>query len=351
MLRIGLLSATVCAGIALLPVALSGQQVPVGALLSINVSPSAPTRSVGQQAILSANGIFTGGVRQLGGGGNMPRWSFILSPSMTVAVCAAPPASPSFGGQVIGIRDDGTFQETWSPLTPIVSASGTWTPANVHVDLKCVDQTISTITGVMDVAWTGTQYDGTFSFANSGVAELAGITWTSADQSVATVDQKGRVTAVAPGTTTITATYGRTCWPGEPQPAGGCRGTVAGTALMTVTPAACPPPAITSVSVSPGQLWPPNHKMVNMTVDPEVSSTCTQPVSCRIASITSSEPGNGLGDGDTAPDWNITGDLTAQLRAERAGDGGGRAYTIVTACSNSSGTAWHASVVTVPQYR
>lgn len=242
MLRIGLLSATVCAGVALLPVALSGQQVPVGALLSINVSPSAPTRSVGQQAILSANGIFTGGVRQLGGGGNMPRWSFILSPSMAVAVCATPPASPSFGGQVIGIRDDGTFQETWSPMTPIVSASGTWTPANVHVDLKCVDQSISTITGVMDVAWTGTQYDGTF-------------------------------------------------------------------------------------------------------------STCTQPVSCRISSITSSEPANGLGDGDTAPDWNITGDLTAQLRAERAGDGGGRAYTIVTACSNSAGTAWHASVVTVPQYR
>ena len=70
-----------------------------------------------------------------------------------------------------------------------------------------------------------------------------------------------------------------------------------------------------------------------------------------IESITSSEPVNGMGDGDTAPDWAVTGNLSAQLRAERSGDGDGRTYTIVTACTNSAGTARRASIVTVPHSR
>jgi hypothetical protein len=331
---------------------LSAQQPPpVGALLAVNVTPSAPTVSVGQQTFVKATGVFTGGTRQLGGGGNMPLWSFLVAPAMQAAVCAVPPATPSFFGQVIAIKNDGTFQETWSPLTPVIAVTGTWTPSTVHVDLACVDQNLSTMTGTMDVTWTGTQYDGTYSFANSGVAELAGLTWTSSNPGVALIDQRGRVVGVSPGTSVLRATYGRTCWPGEPQPPGGCRGSVAGTTVVTVTAAACPPPTINSQSVSPDILWPPNHKMANVTVTQSVSNSCSQPVSCHIESITSSEPANGMGDGDTAPDWEITGNLTAQLRAERSGEGDGRAYTIVTACTNSAGTARRASIVTVPHNR
>lgn len=330
---------------------LSAQQPPVGALLSVNVTPSSPTLSVGQQSLVTATGVFTGGTRQLGGGGNMPRWSFLWAPSMQAGVCATPPANPTFFGQVIAVKDDGTFTETWSVISPVIAVSGTWTPTNVHVDLSCVDPNISGITGTIDVTWTGTQYDGTYNFNPSGVAELAGLIWTSSDPSVAIVNQRGRVTAVSPGATNITATYGRTCWPGEPQPPGGCRGSVAGSTVVTVTPAACPPPTINGQSVSPEILWPPNHKMRSVQVTQSVSNSCSQPVNCHIESITSSEPVNGMGDGDTAPDWEITGNLTAQLRAERSGGGDGRTYTIVTACTNSAGTARRASIVTVPHNR
>jgi hypothetical protein len=337
--------------IAVAVVTLSAQQPPVGALLAVNVTPASPTISVGQQALVSATGVFTGGTRQLGGGGNMPRWSFLISPSMHAGVCANPPNGTIFFGQVISIRNDGTFQEVWSPVTPVIAASGTWTPSNVHVNLACVDPSVNPITGAMDVAWTGTQYDGTYTFGNSGVAELAGLTWTTADPSVAIVDQRGRVTGVAPGSALITATYGRTCWPGETQPPGGCRGSVSGSTLVTVTPAACPPPMITNQDVSPDMLWPPNHKMIDITVTQSVQNSCSQPASCRIVSITSSEPANGMGDGDTAPDWEITGNLTARLRAERSGGGEARTYTIVTECTNTAGTARRASIVTVPHNR
>ena len=46
-------------------------------------------------------------------------------------------------------------------------------------------------------------------------------------------------------------------------------------------------------------------------------------------SVTSNEPVNELGDGNTSPDWEITGDLTLNLRAERSGRGMGRVYSIM----------------------
>lgn len=72
-------------------------------------------------------------------------------------------------------------------------------------------------------------------------------------------------------------------------------------------------------------------------------------VSCQIASIASNEPINGLGDGDTAPDWSFTG-LVARLRAERGGGGGGRVYTVSVSCTDDEGNSSTAtSTVSVPQ--
>ena len=45
----------------------------------------------------------------------------------------------------------------------------------------------------------------------------------------------------------------------------------------------------------------------------------------------------GEGDGNTSPDWEITGDLTLDLRAERSGQGDGRVYTITIECTDASG--------------
>ena len=51
----------------------------------------------------------------------------------------------------------------------------------------------------------------------------------------------------------------------------------------------------------------------------------------------SNEPVNGAGDGNTAPDWVITGDLAVDLRAERAGPGNGRIYTIEVEVTDAAG--------------
>ena len=86
-------------------------------------------------------------------------------------------------------------------------------------------------------------------------------------------------------------------------------------------------PSLSNVSASPNTLWAPNHKMNAVAVSWVASDNCGTPV-CAISSVQSNEPVNGLGDGNTAPDWNITGASTLQLRSERAGVGSGRVYTI-----------------------
>jgi hypothetical protein len=109
------------------------------------------------------------------------------------------------------------------------------------------------------------------------------------------------------------------------------------------------PPTINSVSASHSVLWPPNHGMVNVTVTVDAEDICDPAPVCNIVDITSNEPIDGLGDGDTAPDWEITSDLTVNLRAERAGVGTARVYTIYIECTDASGNTAAATVeVTVP---
>ena len=62
------------------------------------------------------------------------------------------------------------------------------------------------------------------------------------------------------------------------------------------------------------------------------TTSCDPTPICRIVSVASNEPVNGAGDGNTAPDWEITGALTVNLRAERSGQGVGRLYTITVRC-------------------
>jgi hypothetical protein len=58
---------------------------------------------------------------------------------------------------------------------------------------------------------------------------------------------------------------------------------------------------------------------------------------CTVASVSSSEPVSGPGAGRTAPAWTVTGALSLNVRAERAGNGSGRVYTIAITCADRAG--------------
>jgi hypothetical protein len=108
-------------------------------------------------------------------------------------------------------------------------------------------------------------------------------------------------------------------------------------------------PEIASLTVSLPVLNSPNHQMRNMSVVATTAPSCDATRTCQIVGVTSNEPDNGLGDGDSSPDWIITGPLTLELRAERAGSGSGRIYTITVRCIDASGNGSTRTVtVTVP---
>jgi hypothetical protein len=101
-------------------------------------------------------------------------------------------------------------------------------------------------------------------------------------------------------------------------------------------------------------LWPPNHKMVDIVIEANASDESGLPVTLT-AQVKSNEPIDGLGDGDTAPDWaelqidQGTGTITLQLRAERSGSDNGRIYTItITATDDSSNSSTADVEIIVP---
>jgi uncharacterized repeat protein (TIGR01451 family) len=120
----------------------------------------------------------------------------------------------------------------------------------------------------------------------------------------------------------------------------------------TTTTASNPAPVITGAAADPSVLWPPNHKMVNVTVSYEVMDNCPLPPGSCTLTVTSNEPVDGEGDGHTSPDWIVLDDHHVLLRAERAGNGNGRIYTITITCTDSGGNSSSESVtVTVPHDR
>ena len=121
------------------------------------------------------------------------------------------------------------------------------------------------------------------------------------------------------------------------------------TGSFTVTVRDTTAPVITSLAASPAVLWPPNHKMVSVSVS-GIATEAVSEVTGRILSVTSSEPDNGLGDGDTAGDIVITSPGTVSLRAERAAQGNGRTYTILFEVRDAAGNAsTRTTTVSVPK--
>ncbi|MGQ0712706.1 MAG: hypothetical protein ACT4PJ_03120 [Gemmatimonadaceae bacterium] len=92
--------------------------------------------------------------------------------------------------------------------------------------------------------------------------------------------------------------------------------------------------------VTPLALWPPNHTMRLVARDVAASDAC-DPAPALLIDVTSDEPANGLGDGDTGPDWFVDqrGPSLADVwvRAERSGLGDGRTYVLSARATDGSG--------------
>ena len=116
---------------------------------------------------------------------------------------------------------------------------------------------------------------------------------------------------------------------------------------VVITVADTTPPQLV-LAAQPSSLWPPNHSMRDVHVRADVVDACTPPGTIQpiLVSASSSEPDNGLGDGDTENDIQGadlgTPDHDVMLRAERSGGGPGRVYTLVYSVADATGAVTEA---------
>ena len=97
------------------------------------------------------------------------------------------------------------------------------------------------------------------------------------------------------------------------------------------------PPVISNVSADPGVIWAPDHTMIDVTVDYDLSDdfSSTSEIISRL-DVSSNESVNTQGDGNTEPDIEIVDAHHLRLRAERSGDGNGRVYMITITCVDAA---------------
>jgi hypothetical protein len=98
-------------------------------------------------------------------------------------------------------------------------------------------------------------------------------------------------------------------------------------------------PRIASVTPSVASLWPPNNEMMPVTIGVGVSDDVDPAPSCEVIGVTSNE--------GSIADWQITGPMSVQLRADRLGTGNGRVYVITVRCTDASGNVSTATAAVI----
>jgi hypothetical protein len=231
---------------------------------------------------------------------------------------------------------DGEVPVTLTPPSGSVFPLGESTVAAIAVDstgnkatdsflVTVVDTTAPALALPADLTAEATSASGAIVTFGAAAHDLV-----SGDVAVTLTPPSGSLFAL--GTTTVTAS------------ATDAAGNTA-TGTFTVTVRDATPPAIGARTVTPHEIWPPNHTMIPVVVGVEVHDAVDPAPDTRIVSVTSNEPTDGS-------DWVVTGPLTLELKAERAGEGTGRVYTIVVASVDHAGNASTVSLyVVVPHDR
>lgn len=145
-----------------------------------------------------------------------------------------------------------------------------------------------------------------------------GYTYTVSKTGYTSTNSTGVFPGLNPGTYSVTASLG------------GCTSTATMVTINAVPTG--------TLSASPSVLWPPNHKMVLITITyPCAAANCT------ITSVSVNEGDNTTGDGNTVNDIQLIpgSNNTLYLRAERKGNAIGRVYTIHTSCGDVTVTVPH----------
>jgi len=125
-------------------------------------------------------------------------------------------------------------------------------------------------------------------------------------------------------------------------------------ATIVVTDVTNLPPNCSAAVATPFVIWPPNHKMVPISIRGVTDDSGVPAIT--ITGIFQDEPVNSGADGDTGPDGAGIGTETALVRAERAGSeskkrGNGRVYHIYFTATDGVATCSSEVKATVPHDR
>jgi hypothetical protein len=118
--------------------------------------------------------------------------------------------------------------------------------------------------------------------------------------------------------------------------------------VQTITVVDTIPPQF-QFSVSPTLLWPPSHKMVEITPSWTVSDKCDTEPQVSLVGIVMSEDDNTIGDGHTTGDIEIGDGGEIYVRSERSGVNSGRIYTITyQAVDDCGNVTLRSAAVSIP---
>jgi len=120
------------------------------------------------------------------------------------------------------------------------------------------------------------------------------------------------------------------------------------TCVQTITVVDTTPPEF-EFSVAPTMLWPPDHKMVEITPSWTVSDECDASPDVSLVGIVANEGDDTIGDGHTTDDIQIGEDGSIYLRSERSGTSSDRVYTITYQAVDDCGNATvRSATVSIP---